>query len=126
MWKREKLIYIDYFIVSLPEWYHPDYHDNTFLWWHGPPHNPFTGQEIEYRKSKRVADFVNEIQVPQALELIHQYEPDIFWQVNSKTHRMAMHNVNSLPLGAILEGSITLRHGRLNSLVGLRAEAGKW
>lgn len=67
-----------YIIVSLPEWYHPKYNDDS-LGWHGPPINPYTQQRVAYRGSKTIDDFVNELQVPQFQELVHQYNPDILW-----------------------------------------------
>ncbi|KAI8140551.1 alpha-L-fucosidase-domain-containing protein [Fennellomyces sp. T-0311] len=63
---------------SLPEWFHPQYKDDS-LGWHGPPKNPYTGKTIEYTNSPVIRDFVNELQVPQAMELIEHHEPDIFW-----------------------------------------------
>ncbi|KAI8381456.1 alpha-L-fucosidase-domain-containing protein [Radiomyces spectabilis] len=63
---------------SLPEWYHPKYQDDS-LGWHGPPYNPYTNKPIPYTGYAAVQDFVNELQVPQIRELIHQYEPDIMW-----------------------------------------------
>lgn len=66
------------FIVSLPEWFHPSYHDN-WLNWNGPPKNPYTGHQVSYTGAPSVASFVNEVQVPQFLELFHNYEPDIMW-----------------------------------------------
>lgn len=62
----------------MPEWYHPSYHD-SWLGWHGPPLNPFTGAQAPYIGAPPVEDFVNDVQVPQALELIDNYQPDIFW-----------------------------------------------
>ncbi|KAG2215538.1 hypothetical protein INT45_010724 [Circinella minor] len=64
---------------SLPEWFHPEYNDES-LGWHGPPKNPYTGQTIPYTGyNPPIKDFINQIQVPQAMELINQHEPDIFW-----------------------------------------------
>ncbi|KAI9250532.1 alpha-L-fucosidase-domain-containing protein [Phascolomyces articulosus] len=64
---------------SMPEWYHPEYNDES-LGWHGPPKNPYTGKTIPYTGyNPPIQDFVNEVQVPQAMELIEQHEPDIFW-----------------------------------------------
>ena len=34
---------------------------------------------MPYTGGQRVSDFVNDIQVPQFLELIQQFEPDIMW-----------------------------------------------
>ncbi|KAL9548859.1 hypothetical protein PS6_006384 [Mucor atramentarius] len=63
---------------SMPEWYHPSYHDR-WLNWDGPPVNPYTGKQVPYTGSPKVNDFVNEVQVPQVMELIDHYEPDIMW-----------------------------------------------
>ncbi|ORX59039.1 glycoside hydrolase [Hesseltinella vesiculosa] len=63
---------------SMPEWFHPAYRDDG-LGWHGPPINPFTNEKVPYTGSRAITDFVNELQVPQALELIDQYHPEIFW-----------------------------------------------
>ncbi|KAI8645913.1 alpha-L-fucosidase-domain-containing protein, partial [Parasitella parasitica] len=62
---------------SLPEWYHPQYKDDS-LGWHGPPLNPYTGQQVKYTGSRAITDFVNELQVPQFQELVG-YKPDILW-----------------------------------------------
>ncbi|KAI8093869.1 glycoside hydrolase superfamily [Halteromyces radiatus] len=64
---------------SMPEWYHPSYHDNDLSDWHGPPFNPYTKQEIPYTGSPPIHDFVNELQLPQLEELVNNYEPDIIW-----------------------------------------------
>lgn len=67
-------------LVSLPEWYHPKYNDDS-LGWHGPPVNPYNSQRISYRGSKTIDDFVNELQVPQFKELANNYNPDLLWYV---------------------------------------------
>ncbi|KAI9473850.1 MAG: alpha-L-fucosidase-domain-containing protein [Benjaminiella poitrasii] len=63
---------------SLPEWYHPKYKDDS-IGWQGPPVNPYSGQQTSYTGSKPIDDFVNELQVPQFQELVHNYKPDILW-----------------------------------------------
>ncbi|KAI8984373.1 alpha-L-fucosidase-domain-containing protein [Mycotypha africana] len=63
---------------SLPEWYHPSYRDES-LGWHGPPRNPYTGAVTNYSGSKTINDFVNELQVPQLMELTEMHDPDILW-----------------------------------------------
>ncbi|KAI9470089.1 MAG: alpha-L-fucosidase-domain-containing protein [Benjaminiella poitrasii] len=64
---------------SLPEWYHPSYRDD-WLHWQGPPINPYTKKRVPYTGSSHtVSDFVNQIQVPQIMELIEQHQPDILW-----------------------------------------------
>lgn len=65
-------------VVSLPEWYHPQYRDDS-LGWHGPPMDPYTQKQIPYTGYRKISDFVHELQVPQAKELIQQHQPDIFW-----------------------------------------------
>lgn len=66
-------------LVSLPEWYHPQFDGSDKGWSGGPPRNPYTGEQVPYTGYKPIQDFVNELQVPQALELIDNYQPDIFW-----------------------------------------------
>jgi alpha-L-fucosidase len=75
---RNRRIYKAIFLVSLPEWYHPSYADDS-LHWYGPPKNAYTGREVPYTGSRLINDFVNELQVPQALEIIRNYKPDIMW-----------------------------------------------
>ncbi|KAI8064512.1 alpha-L-fucosidase-domain-containing protein [Gongronella butleri] len=76
---------------SLPEWYNPSYHgiDNLDDW-HGPPTNPYTHATVPYTGNPHIKDFVNDLQVPQFLELVHQYEPDILWcdigGINNSSH----------------------------------------
>ena len=72
-------ILIEFYIVSLPEWYHPQFDGSDKGWAGGPPRNPYTGKEVPYTGYRPIQDFVNELQVPQALELIDNYQPDIFW-----------------------------------------------
>lgn len=62
----------------MPEWYHPSYHDSSINW-KGPPINPYTEEIPPYTGAPAVSSFVNQVQVPQLLELIHNYEPDIMW-----------------------------------------------
>ncbi|KAI8388687.1 alpha-L-fucosidase-domain-containing protein [Radiomyces spectabilis] len=63
---------------SLPEWYHPSYFDPS-LGWRGPPRNAYTGERVPYTGSRPISDYVNELQVPQILELIDTFQPDILW-----------------------------------------------
>ncbi|KAG0185384.1 hypothetical protein DFQ28_009411 [Apophysomyces sp. BC1034] len=63
---------------SLPEWYNPSYHDGS-SGWGGPPKNPYTNKTIPYTGAFQIQDFVNELQLPQAQELIRDYDPAIFW-----------------------------------------------
>ncbi|KAF7724200.1 hypothetical protein EC973_001219 [Apophysomyces ossiformis] len=63
---------------SMPEWYNPTYNDPS-LGWHGPPHNAYTDKVLDYTGSLPIYDFVNGLQVPQILELIDNYKPDILW-----------------------------------------------
>lgn len=62
----------------MPEWYHPSYYDSSINW-KGPPINPYTEEIPPYTGAPAVSSFVNQVQVPQFLELIHNYEPDIMW-----------------------------------------------
>ncbi|CAO3616869.1 unnamed protein product [Cunninghamella blakesleeana] len=64
---------------SLPEWYNPYYHNANLPDWGGSPKNPYTNKEVPYTGNPHLNDFVNDLQVPQFLELVHQYEPDILW-----------------------------------------------
>jgi alpha-L-fucosidase len=64
---------------SLPEWFHPNNSAFGGTFGQGPPHNPFTGAEIPYTGYKPIADYVDDHQYPQMLELIDQYDPDILW-----------------------------------------------
>ena len=63
---------------SLPEWFHPN---NTFggTFGQGPPRNPFTGAPVPYTGYRPIADYVDDHQYPQMLEIIDQYDPDILW-----------------------------------------------
>jgi alpha-L-fucosidase len=63
---------------SLPEWFNPS---NAFggTFGQGPPRNPFTGEQVPYTGYKPIADYVDDHQYPQMLELIDQYDPDILW-----------------------------------------------
>jgi alpha-L-fucosidase len=63
---------------SLPEWFHPN---NTFggTFGQGPPRNPYTGEPVPYTGYKPIADYVDDHQYPQMLEVIDQYDPDILW-----------------------------------------------
>lgn len=63
---------------SLPEWYHPKYRDD-WLGWAGPPRNAYNNSIVPYTGSPPIDDFVNELQVPQFIELIDNYEPDMIW-----------------------------------------------
>lgn len=43
------------------------------------PRNPYTGKILNYTGYIPVKDYVNQYQVPQILELVHNYQPDIIW-----------------------------------------------
>lgn len=64
----------------MPEWYHPLYRDDS-LGWHGPPRNAYSHQQVAYHgvDTQAIHSFVDDVQTPQALELIRNYDPDIFW-----------------------------------------------
>ncbi|GAA5814224.1 hypothetical protein MFLAVUS_007718 [Mucor flavus] len=55
-----------------------NYHDSSINW-NGPPTNPYTGRQTKYTGAPAVNSFVNDVQVPQILELIQDYSPDIMW-----------------------------------------------
>ena len=55
---------------SLPEWFHPNNTAFGGTFGQGPPHDPFTGQEIPYTGYKPISSYVDEHQYPQMLELI--------------------------------------------------------
>jgi alpha-L-fucosidase len=64
---------------SLPEWYNPAYPGDGGSFPGGGPLQYVTGAPIPYTGYLPVSDYVNDFQVPQLLELIHQYDPDILW-----------------------------------------------
>jgi alpha-L-fucosidase len=64
---------------SLPEWYNPAYPGDGPSFPGGPPTNWYTGKAEPYTGYIPVSDYVNDFQVPQMMELIKQYHPDIFW-----------------------------------------------
>jgi alpha-L-fucosidase len=73
---------------SLPEWYNPD---NP--WMGHPPRNPYTLQPVPYTGYRAGRDFVADYQVPQLMELIDGYDPDVIWYdiggVNDNLHVVA-------------------------------------
>ena len=64
---------------SLPEWYNPAYPGDGKAFVGGPPHNPYTGQQIPYTGYIPVNNYVQNYQEPQMLELVNNYHPDILW-----------------------------------------------
>ena len=64
---------------SLPEWYNPAYPGDGGSFPGGGAHQYVTGASIPYTGYLPVSDYVNDFQVPQLLELINSYDPDILW-----------------------------------------------
>lgn len=64
---------------SLPEWYNPAYPGDGSSFPGGGPKQYVTGAPVPYTGYIPVSDYVNDFQVPQMLELINQYDPDILW-----------------------------------------------
>jgi alpha-L-fucosidase len=64
---------------SLPEWYNPAYPGDGGSFPGGGPKQYVTGAPIPYTGYLPVSDYVNDFQVPQLMELINQYDPDILW-----------------------------------------------
>jgi len=59
---------------SMPEWFNPD-----SPWMGHPPRNPYTFEPEPYTGYQSGRDYVHDVQAPQMLELIRQYDPDIIW-----------------------------------------------
>jgi alpha-L-fucosidase len=64
---------------SLPEWYNPAYPRPIHHFPGGPPRQYVTGKVIPYTGYISVRSYVQDYQLPQMLELIDQYHPDILW-----------------------------------------------
>ncbi|KAG6809084.1 hypothetical protein H0H92_001679 [Tricholoma furcatifolium] len=66
---------------SLPEWFNPDYAPYGFSSWPGGlSHNPFNNSQLEpYTGRLEIADYLNDLQLPQMLDLALTYETDILW-----------------------------------------------
>lgn len=65
-------------IVSMPEWYNPAY-PTSGAFGHAP-RNPYTGAQVPYTGSPEFKDYVNELQLPQLLELVDlDYNLKIIW-----------------------------------------------
>ena len=65
-------------IVSMPEWYNPAY-PTSGAFGHAP-RNPYTGAYVPYTGSPEFKDYVNELQLPQLLELVDlDYDLKIIW-----------------------------------------------
>ncbi|KAH7407960.1 glycoside hydrolase superfamily [Cadophora sp. MPI-SDFR-AT-0126] len=68
---------------SMPEWYHPGYKKYAIggSAGHpgGPPHNPYTQQEIPYTGYVPVNDYVVDLQLPEMNQLAYEYETEIMW-----------------------------------------------
>jgi alpha-L-fucosidase len=63
---------------SMPEWYHPNYSLGSGFPG-GPPHNPYTGEEVPYTGYKPINDYVMDHQYPQMVELVQKFDPDVIW-----------------------------------------------
>ncbi|MFF4198324.1 alpha-L-fucosidase [Nonomuraea sp. NPDC001831] len=65
---------------SMPEWYNPASPVQWGGWFgRGAPKNPYTGQPVPYTGYRPVADYVKDFQLPQMLELVDKYDPDLVW-----------------------------------------------
>ncbi|MFE2427944.1 alpha-L-fucosidase [Streptomyces sp. NPDC059373] len=59
---------------SMPEWFNPD---NP---WQGHgPRNPYTLEPLPYTGYTAGKDYVKDLQAPQMLELIDNYDPEVIW-----------------------------------------------
>lgn len=66
---------------SLPEWFNPDYAKYGFdVWPGGLAHNAFNSSQLEpYTGRLEIADYLDDLQLPQMLELVTTYESEIMW-----------------------------------------------
>jgi alpha-L-fucosidase len=71
------------FYYSLYEWFHPLYPAEAAYWGLLPkmdPINPFTGEPVPYRGLlPATRDYVADHMLPQLLELLDGYRPDLLW-----------------------------------------------
>jgi alpha-L-fucosidase len=68
--------------VSMPEWYNPAYPTSGAFGY--SPVNPYTGKPVPYTGSPDFKDYVNELQLPQLLELVDlEFNLSIIWSVSS-------------------------------------------
>ncbi|MFD6341284.1 alpha-L-fucosidase [Streptomyces sp. NPDC060131] len=59
---------------SMPEWFNPDHP------WEGhAPRNPYTLEPVPYTGHFAGQDYIKDLQAPQMLELIEEYDPEILW-----------------------------------------------
>ncbi|MDX3854857.1 alpha-L-fucosidase [Streptomyces sp. AK02-01A] len=59
---------------SMPEWFNPD---NP---WQGhAPRNPYTLEPLPYTGYAAGKDYIKDLQAPQMLELIENYDPEVIW-----------------------------------------------
>ncbi|WP_405997322.1 alpha-L-fucosidase [Streptomyces sp. NBC_00829] len=58
---------------SMPEWFNPD-----SPWMGHAPRNPYTLESVPYT-GHRPGDYIKDLQAPQMLELIHDYDPELLW-----------------------------------------------
>ncbi|KAJ3576385.1 hypothetical protein NP233_g480 [Leucocoprinus birnbaumii] len=66
---------------SLPEWFNPDSFKYGFGSWPGGlAHNAFNSSEIEpYTGRLNISDYIDDLQVPQMLDLATVYDTEIMW-----------------------------------------------
>ncbi|KAK0448931.1 glycoside hydrolase family 29 protein, partial [Desarmillaria tabescens] len=66
---------------SLPEWFNPDYAKYGFdVWPGGLAHNAFNSSILEpYTGHLEIGDYLDDLQLPQMLELVTTYESEIMW-----------------------------------------------
>ncbi|KAF9442800.1 glycoside hydrolase family 29 protein [Macrolepiota fuliginosa MF-IS2] len=66
---------------SLPEWFSPDSAKYGFAQWPGGlAHNAYNNSEIEpYTGRLDIADYLDDLQMPQMLDLVTTYDTEIMW-----------------------------------------------
>ncbi|KAJ7236172.1 glycoside hydrolase family 29 protein [Mycena rebaudengoi] len=66
---------------SLPEWFNPDYGKYGFAQWPGGlAHNAFNSSVLEtYTGHVNISDYIDDLQLPQMIELAVTYDTEIMW-----------------------------------------------
>jgi alpha-L-fucosidase len=66
---------------SMPEWFSPDYIPyGRDTWPGGLAHNPFNSSELEpYTGRLNISDYLDDLQLPQMLDLVELYDSEIMW-----------------------------------------------